>query len=220
VLVPFSVQEIFVRTIATVAQRLNDRNSKLFRNKKRFPAVLAMTDTLRCPDIAEIIPHLPPNCAVIYRNGDHPQRWEMARKLQTACRHNHVPMIMAGTATEAATCNASGLHLRDQKHLRNRELRMYRRKFKRHGFVIAAAHSPVSIRHCATLGINAILLSPVYTTRSHPGAASLGITKFRLWCRLSKVPVYALGGITQKTAGHLLSTNCIGIAGIDWFLEP
>jgi len=41
------------------------------------------------------------------------------------------------------------------------------------------------------------LISPIFTTRTHPGGASLGIPRFAGLARLSRLPVIALGGMTR-----------------------
>ena len=63
----------------------------------------------------------------------------------------------------------------------------------------------------------AVLLSPVFPTRSHPGAPALGPLKFRLLAARAKVPVIALGGMNQCTARRL---NWPRWAGIDGFAGP
>ena len=48
---------------------------------------------------------------------------------------------------------------------------------------------------------DARVLSPVFPTRSHPGAATLGPVRFRLLAR--RAPVIALGGMTARRAAKL-----------------
>lgn len=59
---------------------------------------------------------------------------------------------------------------------------------------------------------DAVLLSPVFATRSHPGAKPLGAVRFRLLTRQSLVPVIALGGMTARRARAL---DCRHWAAID-----
>jgi len=60
--------------------------------------------------------------------------------------------------------------------------------------------------------VDAVLLSPVFATRSHPGARSLGEVRFLMLARQSPDPVLALGGMTAKRARGL---PCHGWAAID-----
>ena len=50
---------------------------------------------------------------------------------------------------------------------------------------------------------DALVLSPVFATRSHPGAPPLGPLRFRLLARQARVPVIALGGMTARRAAAL-----------------
>jgi thiamine-phosphate pyrophosphorylase len=50
---------------------------------------------------------------------------------------------------------------------------------------------------------DAVLLSPAFATRSHPGARPLGPLRFRLIAARSAVPVIALGGMDEKGARRL-----------------
>lgn len=66
-------------------------------------------------------------------------------------------------------------------------------------------------------GAAALLLSPVFATRSHPGADALGPLRFRLLAARCRVPVIALGGMKARAARRL---NWPRWAGIDAFACP
>ena len=61
---------------------------------------------------------------------------------------------------------------------------------------------------------DAVLLSPAFPTRSHPGGKVLGPLRWRLIAARSLVPVIAMGGIDAKRARRL---NAAHWAGIDAF---
>jgi len=63
---------------------------------------------------------------------------------------------------------------------------------------------------------DAVLLSPVFPTRSHPAGSPLGPVRFRLLAAHAAVPVIALGGMSAKRARQL---NAAHWAGIDAFLR-
>lgn len=63
---------------------------------------------------------------------------------------------------------------------------------------LATAHSLREIGAINRFGAEAVLLSPVHSTRSHPGAKALGRTRFLLLAQRSRVPVIALGGMTAR----------------------
>lgn len=71
------------------------------------------------------------------------------------------------------------------------------------GRTLATAHSLRELARAHRAGAGAVLLSPVFPTRSHPGAPTLGPLRFRLIARLALVPVIALGGMDARRARRL-----------------
>lgn len=79
---------------------------------------------------------------------------------------------------------------------------------------VAPVHSAREIalaRHA-----DALMLSPVFPTRSHPDARALGPVRFRLLATLSGKPAIALGGMNSHRARVLKWPRW---AGIDAFLQ-
>lgn len=68
---------------------------------------------------------------------------------------------------------------------------------------LATVHDAAEIADANRIGADAALLSPVFPTRSHPGAGALGPAGFRELARLAEMPVIALGGMTAVTAAQL-----------------
>lgn len=79
---------------------------------------------------------------------------------------------------------------------------------------IAACHDLVSMKQAQKMGCDAILLSPVLATETHPEARALGWEQFKNFAAQVEIPVFALGGMQ---AGDLLTAQqqgAYGIAGI------
>ena len=68
---------------------------------------------------------------------------------------------------------------------------------------IATAHDWKEVVAAERAGADAIMLSPVFPTASHPGAKTLGPVRFRMLARKTAVPVIALGGMTAEAARRL-----------------
>lgn len=68
---------------------------------------------------------------------------------------------------------------------------------------LATAHDLAEIAAANRSGADAVLLSPVFPTRSHPGGTVLGPLRFRLLAAKAQMPVIALGGMTCATARRL-----------------
>jgi thiamine-phosphate pyrophosphorylase len=79
----------------------------------------------------------------------------------------------------------------------------------------ASAHNLVEVRAAERRGARLVFLSPVFATRSHPGAVPLGRIRFGLIARQARIPVIALGGMDARLWRSLKALGAYGWAGID-----
>ncbi|MEM7688651.1 MAG: thiamine phosphate synthase [Pseudomonadota bacterium] len=79
---------------------------------------------------------------------------------------------------------------------------------------IATAHDEAEIAQANEYGADAVMLSPVFPTRSHPGAATLGRERFRALARFAACPVIALGGMNAERAKELNWPRWAAIDGL------
>lgn len=79
---------------------------------------------------------------------------------------------------------------------------------------LVTAHSLREIAMARRARADAILLSPVFPTRSHPGGKTLGPVRFRLLAARAMLPVIALGGMNRHRAHSLRWKNWAAIDGI------
>lgn len=77
------------------------------------------------------------------------------------------------------------------------------------------AHSRREAIAAIRQGVDALFVSPVFPTRSHPGAPVLGRVRLGLMIRDLRVPVIALGGMNAQRAKGLAALGVYGWAGID-----
>ena len=161
---------------------------------KPLPAVWLVSDARNDAALAAALIRLPRRSGFIFRHFHLPpaqRRARFAALLQVARGRDHV-VALGGSRTEARRWGADlaygpGGDLAPVHSLRE----------------LARARSAV-----------ALLLSPAFATRSHPGAAPLGPLRFRLLAAQARVPVIALGGMNPRTAKRL---NWPRWAGIDAF---
>lgn len=192
-------------SLAELARRL-----KRPRIAAGLPRLVLMTDSHRLPDPLPAVQGLPANSAVIVREIDAMRRAELVRRLRPLCRRRRIALLVAADADLAR--QADGLHL-SEKMVRAapRRWRLSRRPAM---LVSAAAHSGGAIRRAAALGVDAVLVGPVFVTASHPQARPIGPLRFARLVRLSPLPVYALGGIDETRARRLLNSGAAGFAAI------
>lgn len=79
----------------------------------------------------------------------------------------------------------------------------------------ASAHDLREIRAAERAGARLVFLSPVFSTRSHPGEQPLGRVRFGLLARQARIKVVALGGMTPGRARTLRAMAIHGWAAID-----
>lgn len=82
---------------------------------------------------------------------------------------------------------------------------------------IAACHDAVSLQHAHHMGCDAVLLSPVQVTATHPEAKALGWEGFEELARTSDIPVFALGGVAPAELKQAQKHHAYGLAGIRQF---
>lgn len=183
----------------------------------RLPRLVLMTDERRLPDPIAVLDGLPQGAAVILRHYGVPllEREALGLRLAAACRRRGLRLLIAADPGLAVRVRAGGVHL-PEAMLRGAP-RMWRLWWRRGWLVTAAAHSPAAIRRAAAAGVDAVLLSPVFVTPSHPDARVLGPLRFASLAAPSPVPVYALGGVDTRTVRRLAGSGAAGIAGIGGF---
>lgn len=160
-----------------------------------------MTDA-RDADWAGAAGRLPRGSLVVVRGHDRAARTRLLDALFD------VPGIALSVADDPVlAARVGGLHLPEA---RMREAAHWRARHP--GWHISAAvHSLAAIGRARHLDL--LLLSPVFSTASHPGGAALTPVRAAHIAAASRVPVYALGGITAGNAA-LLAPSFDGIAAI------
>jgi thiamine monophosphate synthase len=86
------------------------------------------------------------------------------------------------------------------------------------GYAGISAHSTDGCKNAERNGFDYVFISPVFPTKSHPGEASLGLDKLSRICASVHIPVFALGGITEKTIPACLAAGAQGTASISLYM--
>jgi thiamine-phosphate pyrophosphorylase len=180
------------------------------------PACILIVERARLADPGAAIGKLPLGSAVILRDYGAADRAGHAARLARLCRTRRLRLLVAGDARLGLAVGGHGLHLAEAAaRSGDRRWRLWR---KPGWLVTAAAHSPRAAALARRAGVDALLLSPVFSTASHPEAAPLGPLRFAAWARAARLPVYALGGMTATTTRRLSGSGAAGIAAIGGFV--
>ena len=172
-----------------------------------------MSDAHRGGDPLEVIKTLPKGSFMIFRHYQEKNRAALAKKVLSKCRQRKILCLIGADIQLALKLNADGVHL-PEAHLKKIG---HRPKVHKNMIITAATHSFKMVRRAYSLKINAAILSPVYKTKSHPGAPTIGRLQFAKICKHSKIPIIALGGIGPNQILNLMYAGAFGIAGIELF---
>lgn len=166
------------------------------------------------PDPARAAAALPRGSAIILRDYDHPDRADLARLWQALARqHGHL-FLVGNDSRLAHRIHADGVHWPEYRLTRPSLVRPHP------GWLVtAAAHSRTALRRAQALGVDAVLVSPVFATRSHPGTRTLGPLGLGRMIRAARLPVIALGGMSMPRLRRLSPLAIHGFAAIDAFAD-
>jgi len=98
---------------------------------------------------------------------------------------------------------------------RRRRLILVRAGVKRQVVRLARAHSLREAIAARRGKADLILISPIYPTRTHPGARALGPLRAAAIARAAGIPAIALGGMTRARFKRMKSMGFVGWAAID-----
>lgn len=152
---------------------------------------------------------LPRGSGFIYRHyhlGD-PERWARFCALRHVAKSRGHTVVLSDSAITAKEWGADGIYGSPRALWPRREGLLH----------LATAHDMRELGLANRLGADAVLLSPVFATNSHPAGAVLGPARFRLLAQHSLAPVIALGGMTAQRARTL---NWPTWAAIDGLSSP
>ncbi len=173
-----------------------------------------MTDETRVPNPVQALQHLPRGTMVIFRHYGVKEREALGRAVVRAAHAHGHKVLVAGDWHLAWALRADGVHLPEHLAGEARALKVRRPDW----IVTTAAHSHGAVRKAERAGADAALLSPIFATQSHVGAKVLGVRQAAQIAQTSVVPLYALGGVNEKTARLLQGTRLYGFAAIGAWL--
>jgi len=159
-----------------------------------LPSICIVSDARNDDWLERALAHLPRGSGLIFRHYHLSPAERRARfaALRKQARMRGQVVVLAGPSVQATRWGADGAYGAPAALGRARG-----------GLRLATAHSLREIAQAVRAGADAILLSPVFPTRSHPGGRTLGRVRFRLLAARSRLPVIALGGMDAARARAL-----------------
>lgn len=191
------------------------RARALASRRRRFshlPVLWLFSDWYVLPDPCPAVALLPRALSgVVFCHDRAPGRATLGRRLARLCRVRRIALVVAGDGRLAAALGA-GVHLRRGRWPDSRR--------PQRGWRVASAHNRAELARAVRAGVDGVFLSPLFATKSHPEACPLGVLRWLLLARRTRLPVFAFGGVTGDLAASLPARNCAGFAAIRALAPP
>lgn len=169
--------------------------------RQPLPRLWLMTDERMGDALPAAADRLPAGAGIVFR---HYRTEPSARRALFGTLRSRRPdalLLLAGPHEEARAWGADGSHGRGPGA----------------GLRTAPVHDLAELRAAEAAGAAAAFVSPVFATRSHPGAAALGVDGFAALASQAHVPAIALGGMDEERFRLLRGAH--GWAAIDAWLR-
>ena len=170
------------------------------RRHPRIPVTWLMTDERMGAEIWTALERLPRGSGVVFRHYSlaPAERRALFAAVARVARRRGLVLLRGGDMPMRGEAGVHGGH--------------------RRGLHTASAHRRSEAVVAIRAGAKAVFVSPVFATRSHPGARVLGPVRFGLLAQGVGVPVIALGGMDSRKARRTAALGAHGWAGIDVWL--
>ncbi|MGH6987107.1 MAG: thiamine phosphate synthase [Caulobacteraceae bacterium] len=199
--------ETEIKTLWRISRRIEPSVSK----GKLLPPVLFFTDPERVFDPERALRSLPRGAGIVFRHFGAPARLAQGRRLAMLARRRGIRFFVGADVALAIVLRSDGVHLTQRQAARAGMVRILRRRF----LVTAAAHHLPAIRAASRGGVDALVVSPVFPSRSRSAGHPIGVRRLAALTRRTDRPVYALGGVNQRNVRLLLGSGVAGVAAVD-----
>ena len=155
------------------------------------------------------IDKLDKNTGIIFRNYNSEINLKSIISLKSFCKKNGYKFFLANNIKLALKLKLDGAYIpsfnKDTKHLSY--------SFTKNFIILGSAHNNKEIKIKEKQLVKIIFLSSIFKKNKN----YLGINKFKLLTKLTKIKVIALGGISFENLKKLSLINSFGFAGISFF---
>jgi thiamine-phosphate pyrophosphorylase len=171
-----------------------------------LPLLWLLSDVRNDAALEAALSGLPRGSGFVFRHYHLPGGERQARydELSAVARtHSHI-VVLAGNVEQAAAWGADGVYGPTQAVAALSGLRL------------GTVHDGDELQAANAARLDGVFLSPVFPTRSHPGAKTLGVLGFHVLAEQALMPVIALGGMTHARARELDWPRWGAIDGLGW----
>lgn len=169
---------------------------------RSIPHLWLMTDERMGAALWAALRRLPPGSGIVFRHHATPERerQRLYRRIAQIAAARRLVLVRAGPRRLG---REDGVHGRPGA-----------------GLVTWPAHSRHQALEAVRGGATLVFVSPVFATRSHPEARTLGIARARRIAAGLPIAAIALGGVDARRGRRLMQQGFWGWAAIDAWLPP
>ena len=150
------------------------------------------------------------NIGIIYRNYNERKRENELIKIANACKKNRYQLFVSNDAKLALKVKADGIYIpsfNKTKYFSNLE--------KKNVVILGSAHNQQEIQKKISQNCSAVFLSPLFSVKK--SKKFLGLHQFNYLSYMSKINIFALGGISENNIRKLKLLYICGFGGIRIF---
>lgn len=154
-----------------------------------LPRIWLISDQRNDARLERVLERLPRGSGLIFRHYHLPPDERRARfeTLKRIARRRGHRIVLSGNARQARAWGADGIYGAAPARA-GPMLRLF------------TVHSRQKLAAAQRKNADAVLISPVFATRSHPGGSTLGPLRWRQLARQATTQAIALGGMTARRA--------------------
>ena len=140
----------------------------------------------------------------------------LASKTRILTHQYHAKLMIHSQADIANAVNADGVHVDASSIAEIGKIKAWLNSSNSESatLVSASCHNAKELEQAQRLGADFAFLSPVFPTKSHPGAPCLGAEVFLKLTQTVRMPILALGGIDEHSKKHLKGAGLATMGGI------
>ena len=136
----------------------------------------------------------------------------LEREAMTLVARSPVPVVVSSRCDVALAAGAAGVNLPEHDIGIDDARRLIGT-----GLVGRSVHSLAGARRAQDEGADFVLFGPVWPSASHPDASPQGIEELARVARALRIPVLAIGGVTEDRVAECRRAGAAGYAAIRMF---
>jgi len=149
------------------------------------------------------------NVSLIYRNYLKPKDIKTILRIKNYCRKKSIKFFLSNEIKLAFKLNTDGVYLPSFNKSLKVNLYNTKSKFK----LIGSAHNLEEIRCKEKQNVDELFISSLFKNKE----TYLGLHRFKILSKSTKIPIIALGGINQNNLNKLNLLQIKGFAAINFF---